>query len=120
MGENAREFLLERFLLDTSSVDVMIGYQADDSYFSFAQEFVNNTISLRDLSRVKQLGTLGEQIVLLSERAFQKIEFIGHEVADYRIHYFKRAERDQNAWDEFFNQKKNVQQLKNDILCWIL
>lgn len=115
VGNSAREFILSRFMPDTTNVDVMIGYRADDSYFSFAEDFVNNTISLRDLNRAMQLGTLGEQIVLLSERSFKQIEFVNYEIADYRECYFKRAERDQNARSSYANQKKNLQQLMNDI-----
>ena len=29
---------------DIKNADIIIGYRADDSYFSFAQDFVNNTI----------------------------------------------------------------------------
>ena len=115
VGNSAREFILSRFMPDTTNVDVMIGYRADDSYFSFAEDFVNNTISLRDLNRAMQLGTLGEQIVLLSERSFKQIEFANYEIADYREYYYKRAERDQNARVSYANQKKNLQQLMNDI-----
>ena len=30
--------------------DVIIGYRADDSYFAFAQDFLNNAISLNTLN----------------------------------------------------------------------
>ena len=78
VGSNAREFILSNFLPDITGVDVMIGYRADDSYFSFAEDFVNNTISLRDLNLAMRLGTLGEQVVLISERSFEKIKFMGY------------------------------------------
>ena len=100
---------------DVTNVDVMIGYRADDSYFSFAEDFVNNTISLRDLSLAMQLGTLGEQVVLLSERSFKQIQFIEYEIADYREYYYKRADRDQSARAAYKGTKKNLQQLMNDI-----
>jgi len=115
VGNSAREFILDRFMPDTADVDVMIGYRADDSYFSFAEDFVNNAISLRDLNLAMQLGTLGEQVVLLSERAFRKIEFVEYDIADYREYYFKRAERDQNARAAYVSKKKNLQQLVDDI-----
>lgn len=115
VSSNAREFILSRFLPDTTGIDVMIGYRADDSYFSFAEDFINNTISLRDLNLAMQLGTLGEQVVLLSKRSFEQIEFIEYEVADYREYYYKRAERDQNARVSYASQKKNLQQLMDDI-----
>ena len=115
IGNNAREFILSRFMPDTTNVDVMIGYRADDSYFSFAEDFVNNTISLKDLNFAMQLGTLGEQVVLLSERSFGQIEFAGYEVADYREYYYMRAKRDQNARTAYANRKKNFDQLMDDI-----
>jgi len=115
VGSSAREFILHRFMPDTTNVDVMIGYRADDSYFSFAEDFVNNAISLRDLTLAMQLGTLGEQVVLLSERSFGQIEFVEYEIADYREYYFRRAERDQSARTAYSQQKKNLQQLMNDV-----
>ena len=42
---DAREYLLANFAMDYENYDVMIGYRADDSYFSFAQDFINGTIS---------------------------------------------------------------------------
>lgn len=115
VGNSAREFILDRFMPDTADVDIMIGYRADDSYFSFAEDFVNNAISLRDLNMAMQLGTLGEQVVLLSERSFQQIKFVEYEIADYREYYFKRAERDQNARSAYASKKKNLQQFMDDI-----
>ena len=115
VGNSAKEFILSRFVPDTPNVDVMIGYRADDSYFSFAEDFVNNTSSMRDLSLAMQLGTLGEQVVLLSERSFKQIEFIGYEIADYRVYYYKRAQRDQSARAAYASRKRNLQQLVDDI-----
>ena len=62
-----------------------------------------------------QLGTLGEQIVLLSKRSFGHIEFTGYEVADYREYYYKRFERDQKARADYARRKKTLQQLTEDI-----
>lgn len=39
------EYLKQVFLPDASQADVIVGYRADDSYFSFARAFVNNAIS---------------------------------------------------------------------------
>lgn len=115
VGSNARDFIIERFMPDTSNVDIMIGYRADDSYFSFAEDFANNTISLRDLNIAMKLGTLGEQVVLLSEKAFERIEFTGYEPVDYREYYFKRSRRDKNAREAYATRKKSLEQLKDDI-----
>ena len=115
VGKNARQFIFDRFMPDIKNVDIMIGYRADDSYFSFAEDFVNNTISLRDLNLAMRLGKLGEQVVLLSEKAFRQIEFIEYAVADYREYYYKRAARDKEARAAYADRKKNLQQLRDDI-----
>lgn len=115
VGNSARDFILSRFMPDTDNVDVIIGYRADDSYFSFAEDFVNNVISLRDLEMAMNLGTLGEQVVLISERSFKQIEFIEQELVDYREYYFKRTQRDKKARETYASRKKNLQQLINDV-----
>ncbi|MCD8195971.1 MAG: DUF3990 domain-containing protein [Lachnospiraceae bacterium] len=115
VGNAARDYILSHFMPNTANVDVMIGYRADDSYFSFAEDFVNNTISLRDLNLAMQLGTLGEQVVLLSERAFEQLTFTGYELTNYREYYYGRARRDQDARTAYANRKKNLQQLMDDI-----
>jgi len=117
VGNTVRNYLLTHFLPDTNNVDVMIGYRADDSYFSFAEDFVNNTISLRDLSVAMQLGTFGKQIVLLSPKTFEQIKFVKFEVADYREYYFKRSQRDQNARADYKSRKKDLVTLKQDIFA---
>lgn len=115
VGKNARAFILSHFMPDLTNTDIMIGYRADDSYFSFAEDFVNNLISLRDLNYAMQLGTLGVQVVLISEKSFEKIDFLGYDVADYRKYYYKRTKRDEDARKAYFNKKKNLEQLKDDI-----
>ena len=56
--------------------DFIKGYRADDSYFSFAAAFLNNTISLSQLEKAMVLGKLGEQIVAKSEKAFDRLAYI--------------------------------------------
>lgn len=115
VGAQAREYLLTHFLPDITGVDMIIGYRADDSYFSFAEDFVNNTISVRDLNVAMQLGTLGEQIVLLSPKAFGQIEFVEYEIADYREYYYKRVQRDQQARTDYQHRKKDLAMLRDDL-----
>ena len=91
------DWLEEHFLIDLDLYDVVIGYRADDSYFSFARAFVNNEISLAQLSYAMRLGKLGEQFVLKSPAAFEKIQFVSYEVADNTKYYAKRKARDDEA-----------------------
>jgi hypothetical protein len=90
-------WLNEQFLPDIREYDVIIGYRADDSYFSFARAFVNNEISLKQLSYAMRLGKLGEQYVLKSERAFLALQFQTYEQASHSEYYVKRKLRDEEA-----------------------
>lgn len=104
----AKQYLKENFSIDTQEYDIIIGYRADDSYFSFAQDFVANTISLQQLSKAMKLGKLGEQIVLISEKAFKNIEFKGYEEADAKIYFEKKLNRDNLAKKEYRDNKKQA------------
>ena len=55
----ACEYLHNHFLPDTEAYDVIRGWRADDSYFSYARAFVNNTITVEQLGRSMRLGNLG-------------------------------------------------------------
>lgn len=106
IAEEAKNFLQANFYVDISSYDIIIGYRADDSYFSFAQDFVAGTISLRKLSEAMHLGKLGEQIVLKSERSYQHIHFLDAEPADAATYYEKKATRDREARREYRKTKQ--------------
>lgn len=95
------EWLKVNYLLDLEGYDVIIGYRADDSYFSFARAFVNNEISLEQLFRAMKLGKLGEQVVLKSRKAFDTIQFLSYVVADNTEYYIKRKARDDDARTSF-------------------
>ena len=91
------EWLIENYLPDIDRFDAIVGYRADDSYFSFARAFANNEISLRQLSYAMRLGGLGEQFVLKSEKAFSLIRFVSSMEVPYVIYFPKRKQRDDNA-----------------------
>ena len=93
----AMKYLRDVFLIDISEYDVIIGYRADDSYFSFAQDFVSGVISLQKLSKAMRLGKLGEQIVLKSRKAFDNLTFIDNIVAPSEVYFPERSKRDSNA-----------------------
>ena len=95
--KNAKEYIIKEFLPDYKHYDIMIGYRADDSYFSFANAFLNNGISLRQLDQAMHLGNLGEQIVIKSTLAFKRLRFDGYETADGNKYYQKRKNRDDMA-----------------------
>ena len=97
LSREAYRYILSEFGIDYEDYDVIIGCRADDSYFSFARDFVNGVISFAQLSEAMRLGDLGEQIVLKSRKAYEHIEFTGSEEVDHLVWYPKRAERDKSA-----------------------
>ncbi len=106
IAEKAKDYLQQHFLIDPAPYDVIIGYRADDSYFTFAQDFVAGAISLAKLSEAMRLGKLGEQIVLKSDRAFEGLRFIGAERADAETWYEKKTVRDREARRAYRSTRK--------------
>ncbi len=95
LEREGRRYIIENFLVDTEGVDVIIGYRGDDSYFSFARDFLRNAITADILYKALHLG--GQQIVLKSPLAFSRLNFLGYEVAPQEVFYPLRAKRDEDA-----------------------
>lgn len=114
LSQEAKEYILHNFSVDYKNYDVIIGYRADDSYFSFAQDFLNGTISYRQLSNAMHLGNLGQQFVLKSKKAFDLISFIGFENASFNEWYSRKENRDKAARRDYFDTEKN-KRLRGDI-----
>ena len=106
----AKEYILTNFSVDYKDYDAIIGYRADDSYFSFAQDFINGTISYRQLNNAMHLGKLGQQFVLKSKKAFERIKYVGYEVAESDEWYSKKMLRDKTARREYFSVERNKRQ----------
>ena len=104
----AMQYLLAIFLPEYENYDLIVGYRADDSYFSFANAFLNNTISLEQLSLAMKLGKLGEQVVLKSEKAFSSLTFKENIPVDSSLYYPKRMARDRQARNDFQQMKSAV------------
>lgn len=108
IAKDAKEYLMENFSTDTASCDVIRGYRADDSYFSFAEDFLNNAISVSKLEKAMRLGNLGEQFVLISPLAFERIRFLDAEEALRSKYYVLRAKRDKAARSEYLNRDRRA------------
>jgi hypothetical protein len=97
-----KRYLQDYFMLNVKAYDIVIGYRADDAYYDFADTFLNNGITVTQLAKAMKLGRLGEQIVLVSKAAFNKIEYIDSSFADRGIYYPKRKERQDAAINDYF------------------
>ena len=103
ISAQAKEYILENFYVDVEEYDVIIGYRADDSYFSFAKDFINNTITVEQLAKAMHLGELGIQIVLKSKKAFDTVKYISYELAECKEYYVKRVSRDKKARETYLS-----------------
>jgi hypothetical protein len=97
LPQRAKTYLLENFNVDYKKYDLIVGYRANDSYFSYAGDFVNGTLSLSDLSEAMRLGKLGEQVVLKSRKAFEALTFIEAIEAPREEYFAKYKLRDEEA-----------------------
>ena len=97
VARRAKQYLIDNFSVNVNAFDLIVGYRADDSYFDYAEAFVNNGITVEQLAQAMRLGKLGEQIVIKSQFAFSKIKYEGFESADKNTYYALRKARDDDA-----------------------
>lgn len=97
VARRAKRYLIDNFGVNVNAYDLITGYRADDSYFDYAESFLNNGISVEQLARAMRLGKLGEQIVLKSKFAFDRIRYEGFDIAEKEKYYVLRKSRDDEA-----------------------
>ena len=114
LAEEAKQYLIENFNLPYRQYDVIRGYRADDSYFSFAQDFLSGAISYRQLCSAMHLGNLGEQVVIISRKAFHRLKFIDAPKVLASEWYKHKTRRDQSARRGYTDTVKNHRQ-KGDL-----
>ena len=112
---DARNYIIDNFLIDLDGFDIVVGYRADDSYFSFAEAFVQNGLPLRSLNMALKLGRLGEQTVLVSEKALGSLEFMGADPVERKIYYPKFTSRDAAARDTYRREVRGNKTYRDDI-----
>ena len=101
LPQRAKAYIIENFKVDYKKYDIIVGYRANDSYFSYAGDFVNGTLSLSDLSEAMRLGKLGEQIVLKSKKAFGAPKFVEAIKAPREEYFVKYKQRDEEARSKY-------------------
>ena len=97
VARRAKRYLIDNFGINVNAYDLITGYRADDSYFDYAESFLNNGISVEQLAKAMRLGKLGEQIVIKSKFAFDRIRYEGFDIAEKEKYYVLRKSRDDEA-----------------------
>ena len=108
LEREAKRYITQEFHVDTDNADIIKGYRADDSYFSYARDFISGVISYEQLGKAMQLGSLGEQYCLKTEKAFQHLKFIAKEHVPSAEWYSKKMLRDRNARNGYKDMEKET------------
>ncbi len=70
---------------------------------------------MRSLDKALRLGKLGTQVVLISEKAFDQIEFVSAEPVEKEIYYPKFLDRDTTARQTYKDEIKKSRSYRDDI-----
>lgn len=68
--------IVELYRPDSVGYDVIKGYRADDSYTQVVEAFLMNQINIFEVERLFYKGSLGNQMFIKSEKAFDTITWI--------------------------------------------
>ena len=81
--------LVRLYRTNITSFDIIKGYRADDSYTQVIEAFLLNQINIHEVERLFYKGSLGNQIFLRSEKAFERIKWL----RSYEV-YLSEKDRD--------------------------
>ena len=82
-AHQAREYIAKHFAVDIQGCDCIIGYRADNSCFKLTQDFISGRLSYNSLRNALIGSAENRQVVLKSNRAFDRLTFTGYEPALY-------------------------------------
>lgn len=100
----AKKFI-DKYGIDTSNYDVIVGWRANASYFYIAKAFVRDEIDIDILEELLMLGDLGIQYCIKSKKAYDNLSEIKDELieVDYKEFNAKYNQRDTLARDNMRN-----------------
>ena len=112
-----RDYLMANFMPPIQDSDVVIGYRADDSYFNYADSFVNNALSVSRLTEALHLGRLGMQVALRTERAFDCLTYLGAEKVAWGEYHPRYVTRDADARTQWREVVKKTSSAADDLFA---
>ena len=112
-----RDYVIANFMPPIQDSDVVIGYRADDSYFNYADSFVNNALSVSRLNEALHLGRLGMQVALRTERAFECLTYLGAEKVAWGKYHPRYVTRDADARMRWREVVKNASRVADDLFA---
>ena len=89
---------IAKYGVDTSGADIIKGWRANASYFYIAKAFVRDEIDVDILEELMQLGGLGVQWCLKSQKAYDQLTKVGEVIpVDYEEFSALYEQRDTTA-----------------------
>ena len=113
-GEYADEVQhrLDKFIakygIDFASFDIIEGWRANDSFFSYVRDFAAMALSLEKLKEALKLGDLGTQVCLKSKQAFTQLEWSAASKAFASQLYSAAKTRDEEARKAYRRMKEKT------------
>ncbi len=98
--KKAFEQLQARFLPDLSEYDIVLGYCADDVFFSYVRAYIDDEISLSVLMQRILMEKAEIQYVLKSQKAFRALAFRSVDRVDSNECSIKRKRRAEAQFEE--------------------
>jgi DNA-binding transcriptional regulator YiaG len=98
---------------DLYGVDVILGYRGDSSIFTILDDYLNNKIDTKNLLKKIKKSGLGDEIVLVSQTAIDKLKFIGCESVSYFDCYRTKQIRDQKEREIYYKNNSEETARKN-------
>lgn len=96
--DDQRKELIDRYGLNLSRYDVIVGWRADSAYFTIAKLFLLNQVNLETVRKLLRLGNLGVQWVSKQKKQFNNIREINEPIKlDRQTYREKYKERDEKA-----------------------
>lgn len=119
---NVEKLIAKYYYKEIDKYDIIVGYRADDSYFSFAKHAIKNEIDISLLELIMRTGDLGHQVFIKSKKAFEKLKEIEKNSSGYYMlvnhdEYFRKYdERDHLARNQVYNMINSDLNTLNDTL----
>lgn len=110
------EWLNRKFPIDLDSVDLIIGYRADDSYYNYSKAFVANELSFEVLTEAMRIGKLGLQYAAISKKAFGRLKLIKADRFGHASDYESFQKRTLSEYREMKKKDKDTNTFIRDLV----
>lgn len=109
-----KEFMEKYLTVDVNDYDFIIGYRTDDSYFAIVEAFCYDFLTYDDLTKSLNMGELGFQYVLKSDRAYNRLKKLSTYKTQSEELYKEFWDRDKKYRDSFKEIRKDSKKKRKD------